>query len=153
VEEWLVGAFIATVATLVFLSAIARTAGSPINWATDLSLLLFAWLTFLGADVALKHADFIRVDILLNRFPTTVRKGLYYLFNIAAIGLLATIVVQGIPLAIDNSARLFQTLGISYAWATLSAPVGCFLMIVTLTLRMIERRKDKEIIIEGKEAF
>ena len=51
VEEVLAGAMLIAISALVFLSAIARTIGMPINWAQDISLLFFAWLTFIGADI------------------------------------------------------------------------------------------------------
>lgn len=153
IEQAFVGVLIVGITGLVFVSAIARGVGYPLNWATDLALLAFAWLVFIGADVALKQSDFMRVDLLVKRFPLAVQKALYYTFAIMAIGLLAIIIVQGVPLAIDNAKRLFQTLGISYAWATVSAPVGSFLMIVTISIRLVQYWGKNEIVVDAKEAI
>ena len=54
IEEVLAGAMLILISVLVFFSAIARTVGMPINWAQDISLLAFAWLTFIGADIVAK---------------------------------------------------------------------------------------------------
>ena len=48
----------------------------PINWAQDISLLFFAWLTFIGADIVAKTGNLIRIDMLEKRFPKPVRKTL-----------------------------------------------------------------------------
>lgn len=152
-ELVIVATFISLITLLVFVSALARFVGHPLNWAVDLSLLLFAWVVFLGADVALRHDDFIRVDLLINRFPMKVQKFLYYLYNIMAIGFFSLIVAFGFPLAIENAKRLFQTLGISYSWATISAPIGSILLILTIIVRLIDRWDEKEIVVVGREAI
>ncbi len=137
IEEFVVGTFIVTVTALVFLSAVARTIKHPINWAQDVSLLLFAWTVFLGADVALREKDFVNVDMLVSRFPERIRTVLYYLWNTVIIGFLFLLIRFGIPLSIDNSKRLFQTLGISYSWASISVPIGALFMMVTVILKLI----------------
>lgn len=45
--------------------------GSPIYWADELSLLIFAWLTFLGACLAVKRSDMAAVTIILDRLTST----------------------------------------------------------------------------------
>ena len=51
IEEILAGGMLILISVLVFLSAVARTIGMPVNWAQDVSLLAFAWLTFIGSDI------------------------------------------------------------------------------------------------------
>ncbi|MDR2601709.1 MAG: TRAP transporter small permease [Spirochaetaceae bacterium] len=152
-EEILVSAFIATITFLVFISAVARTAGSPLNWAQDVSLLLFAWVVFLAADLALRKADFVRVDMLVRFLPVKTQKFLYYFMYSLAIVFLLILVIYGFPLSASNAKRLFQTLGISYSWATLSVPVGSIFLIITITLKLISRFKEKEIVVQAKEAI
>jgi TRAP-type C4-dicarboxylate transport system permease small subunit len=153
VEEFLVAFFVAVITFLVFISAVARTVKHPLNWAQDVSLLLFAWVVFLGADLALRHADFVRVDMLVMRFPQKVQKILYYFMYAVAIVFLGVLIVYGIPLSIDNSKRLFQTLGISYSWATISVPAGSVFLIITIVLKLIGHWKDKTITVAAKEAI
>lgn len=153
IEEILVSAFIAVITFLVFISAVARTARHPLNWAQDVSLLLFAWVVFLGADLALRKTDFVRVDMLVSHFPAKVQKVLYYLMYLLALGFLVILVVYGFPLSISNAKRLFQTLGISYSWATVSVPIGSLLLMITIILKLIIHWKDKNILVHGKEAI
>ncbi|MDR1232453.1 MAG: TRAP transporter small permease [Spirochaetaceae bacterium] len=152
-EELLVSSFIAIITFLVFVSAVARTAHHPLNWAQDVSLLLFAWVVFLGADLALRKADFVRVDMLVCRFPVKVQKALYYFMYLLAIGFLVILVVYGFPLSASNAKRLFQTLGISYSWATISVPVGSILLTITIVIKLVTRWKEKKIVVQSKEAI
>ncbi|MDR0721803.1 MAG: TRAP transporter small permease subunit [Treponema sp.] len=153
IEELIVSIFVGVITFLVFISAVARSIKHPLNWAQDVSLLLFAWVVFLGADLALRKADFVRVDMLISHFPEKLQKGLYYLMYLLAIGFLGILVVYGFPLSIDNAKRLFQTLGISYSWATISAPIGSILLIITIILKLIAHWKDKKILLQSKEAI
>lgn len=153
VEEAVVVVSITLITFLIFTGAVTRLFGYPLNWATDLSLLLFAWVVFLGADLAFRSAEFIRIDMLVTKLPPKVQKVLYYLFSLMAIAFFGLMVVYGIPLAIDNSKRLFQTLGISYSWATMSAPLGSLLLIFSIIMRMIDNWNEAVIDTAGKEAI
>jgi TRAP-type C4-dicarboxylate transport system permease small subunit len=153
VEEIIVAAFVTIITFLVFISAVARSFNHPLNWAQDVALLLFAWVVFLGADSALRRADFVRVDMLIRLFSAKVQKFLYYFFYVIVIVFLGILVRFGIPLCIENSKRLFQTLGITYSWATISVPVGSLLMIITIVLKLVKSWNEKEIKSEGKEAI
>jgi TRAP-type C4-dicarboxylate transport system permease small subunit len=154
-EEFIVAAFVGIITFLVFISAIARlpAINHPINWAQDFSLLLFAWVVFLGADLALRKAEFVRVDMVVSRFPNRVQKALYYFFYVIIIVFLGILIRYGIPLCVSNQKRLFQTLGISYSWATASVPIGSFLLIITIILKLIAHRNDDSITVQGKEAI
>ena len=140
-ESLIAGVFLCIVTSLVFLSAIARTIKMPINWAQDISLLLFAWVVFLGADLALRSSDFVNVDLFVSKLPRKVQQFLYYFWYIVIIGFLSILIRFGVPLSISNSKRLFQTLGISYSWAVMSVPVGSMLMIVTIIIKLVNQYK------------
>ena len=153
IEETVVAFSVASITLLVFASAIARGLNSPINWAVDISLLLLAWVVFLGADTALRRADFIRVDVLMRKFPAGVQKFLYYFFYVIVILFLALLVRYGFPLTIENYKRTFQSLPISYSWVTLSVPLGSLFMILTIIIKLVKKWKEEKIESEGKEAF
>jgi C4-dicarboxylate transporter DctQ subunit len=137
-EETVVQVFLVVITFLVFASAIFRTIGMPLNWATDLSLLLIAWTVFLGADMALRNIDLVRVDLIVKRFSPTGRKAIYLLWYVIMLVFLVALVRYGVPLAMESSRRLFQTLGISYSWATISVPIGSMCMMITIMLKMVK---------------
>ena len=141
IEELVTGIFLCIIVALVFLSALARAVLHPLNWAQDVSLLLFAWVVFLGADVALRKADFVNVDMFIKQLSSKIQLFFYYTWNIVIVSFLAVLIRFGIPLTIENYKRLFQALGISYSWAAISVPVGSSLMIITIILKLLREMK------------
>ena len=94
-EELLAGAMLCMIAVLVFWSAVARTIGMPVNWAQDVSLLAFGWLTFIGSDIIIKSGGLIRIDMLSNRFPKAVQKTLMLVFDVFMLLFLLILIVYG----------------------------------------------------------
>lgn len=127
-EETIAAFLLCMITALVFLSAIARTLGSPINWAQDVSLLAFGWLTFLGADIIIRHGTLIRIDMFAKGLPAVVQKPLTLIFDVLMLLFLLILVVYGFMLVDQSWLRTFNTLEVSYAWCTLAVPVGAFLM-------------------------
>ncbi|MCL2674272.1 MAG: TRAP transporter small permease [Defluviitaleaceae bacterium] len=138
-EEYLVALLTFAIMVLVFSGAVMRTIGNPINWAVDLSLLIFAWLIFLGADVAIRTTGLISIDLVVKRFPKIVQDILFTGGILLSLAFLFVLVRYGVPLAIENYERPFHSLGISFSYATIAAPVGSFLMSVSLIIKLVER--------------
>jgi len=138
-EEYLVALLTFSIMILVFGGAVMRTIGNPINWAVDLSLLIFAWLIFLGADVAIRTTELISIDLVVKRFPKIIQDILFTGGILLSLAFLYVLMRYGVPLALDNFERPFHSLGISFSYATIAAPVGAFLMSISLTLKLVER--------------
>lgn len=120
------------IAVLVFWSAVARTIRMPVNWAQDVSLLAFGWLTFIGSDIIIKSGGLIRIDMLSNRFPKAVQKTLMLVFDFFMLLFLLILIVYGFLLVSQSWNRTFNTLKMSYAWCTLAVPVGSLLMFFSM---------------------
>ena len=125
------------IAVLVFWSAVARTIGMPVNWAQDVSLLAFGWLTFIGSDIIIKSSGLIRIDMLSNRFPKAVQKTLMLVFDVFMLLFLLILIVYGFLLVSQSWNRTFNTLKMSYAWCTLAVPVGSLLMFFSMIGKML----------------
>ena len=137
IELLLTGILLAGISVLVFGSAVARTVGMPINWAQDIALLAFGWLTFLGGDVIAKSGKLICIDMLTIHLPKFVQKLLGIIFDIGMILFLLILVGFGFVLVSQSWDRMFNTLRLSYAWCTLSVPVGSMLMLITVAGNLI----------------
>lgn len=144
-QEVFVAASIALVTALVFGGAVMRYIGHPINWAQDLAMLLMAWVVFMGADIALRSVGFISVDVIYAKLPKIAQNVLYFLFLAISLIFLGVLVHYGIQLALSNTSRVYQTLGISYFWATLSAPVGALMLALTLCIQAVQKAQGKKI--------
>lgn len=140
-EQWLAILLLAGITVLVFVAALARTIGFPINWAQDAALVAFAWLVFIGGDIALHSTGLIGINLIVNKFPKSIQKGLDILFKVVMLVLLAVLVVNGISYVISGYKRMINTLNISYAWVTASVPVGSFLMIISVVINLVKSIK------------
>ena len=131
-ELALTGAMLILIFVLVLTSAVARTIGMPINWAQDISLLLFGWLTFIGADVVIKNNGLIRIDMLVTHFPEAMQKLFTVIFDLMMMLFLLVLAVYGFILVSQSWSSTFNTLQLSYAWCTLAVPVGSLLMMFSI---------------------
>ncbi|MDK2967262.1 TRAP transporter small permease [Lacrimispora sp.] len=132
VEEIFESIGLSLLIVLVFSAAVLRFFGVDMSWSTDLAQLTFAWVCFIGADLAIRKNRHMGVDMLVNRFPLKVRNGIYLFNSILMLCFLAFVVYYGTNLCVTNFQRKFNTLPISYSFATASGPVGGLLMIFTV---------------------
>ena len=124
---------LAALCLLVFAAAVARTAGQPISWAIDIATFLFAWCVFLGGDIAIREDKLFAVAVVTARLPWKAQVALNVVnYVIIAVFLLAMI-GYGSWLAYITRVRPFQGIpGFSYSWVTMSVPIGCALMLVSV---------------------
>ena len=142
VEESLTKFFLVVVFTLVFFSALFRTFGIPINWAVDVAKLFFSWAVFFGTDMAIRENRLVRVDMLTDRLPNKITKTIEVLFSLVILAFLIVMIKYGVTLCVDNEKRQFANMAISYSWATLSLPVGCFFMVISQSIRLKSQIKE-----------
>ncbi len=137
-EELVSSSLLCLISVLVFISAVARTIGHPINWAQDVSLLAFAWLTFIGADVLARSGKLINIDMVIYLLPKFVQKVIGVVFDFMMIAFLAVLLFYGYSLVTQSWFRVFNTLKLSYAWCTMAVPVGAFLLLTTMIGRTLQ---------------
>ena len=99
-EELIALILVAGIAVLVFVSALMRTIGHPLNWAQDVALIAFAWLIFLGSDVAMRGSGLIGVDLFVKKFPAGVQKVLDILFKVIIAAFLCVLIYYGYGMTI-----------------------------------------------------
>ena len=132
---------IVAIVLLVFISTVMRVIKIPIPWSIDMAQLMFAWITFVGADVAYRQSKFVGVDILVKKAPEKVRNIIELVIHIIILAVVLFLVRNGIQLSIKNYMRTFQTLPITYAWVNTSLPVGCIFMSCTAVVKIIDLGK------------
>ena len=140
-EETAAVVLLAGLTILVFISALMRTIKMPLNWAQDVALVAFAWMIFLGSDIAVRGPGLIGVNLFVKKFPPVIQKGLDITFKIIIILFLGVLVWNGFQMTIDGWAREITTLGISYSWVTMAVPIGALFMIISTAIRLVETIK------------
>ena len=137
-EQWAALLLLAGITILVFIAALARTLGYPINWAQDAALVMFAWMCFLGGDVAIRTTGLIGVDLFIKMFPKPVQKTIDILFKLLILAFLAVLVIYGYQYVVGYARRMITTLNISYAWVTSSVVAGSALMFVSTIINLVK---------------
>lgn len=139
-EALVIKVFLVFIVALVFVAASTRYLGYPINWSVDLAVCLFAWCTFLSADVAMRNNKLMKVDFLVRKFSDQ-RQNLIEIINLLIIAVfLGALIGFGLWLSYTTRFRTFQGIpGFSYTWVTLSVPVGSALMLITTILKIREK--------------
>jgi len=138
IEKYFVVTMLVLLILLVFFSAVFRWFGVSIAWSVDTAQMLFAWVCFIGSDLALRQNKHVGINMLTQHFPPAVQNGLALALNIIMLAFCCLTVVFGTNLAIVNYKRMFNTLPISYSLVTSAGPVGCALMASTFIRRIIQ---------------
>jgi TRAP-type C4-dicarboxylate transport system permease small subunit len=112
-------------------------------WVEEVGEFTLAWLTLVGAGIAILERTHFELAVLVHRLPEHIRRLIdrinYWL--IAGFGLLAAI--YGWKLAALNSVLLSPALEINLGWLYLSAAVGGALIAIYaagIALDLIERK-------------
>lgn len=135
-EEYFVVVFLALLILLVFFAAALRWFGIAVAWSVDVAQMLFVWVCFIGADLALRQDRHVGLDMLVVRLPRKLRNGLALALNLLMLAFCALVVFYGTKLCFQNYRRFFNTLPISYSLVTAAGPVGCLLLCTTILRRI-----------------
>ena len=110
----------------------------PILWSDELASILFLWLAMLGAVVALRRGEHMRMTAIVNRVSPPVRAFLEVLAVAAALTFLVLIVYPAYEFAHDELVITTPALEITNAWRAAALPVGSALMLFVALMRLLE---------------
>ena len=110
----------------------------PILWSDELASILFIWLAMLGAVVALRRGEHMRMTAIVGRVSPPVRAFLDVLAIAAALVFLALIVYPAYEFAHDEMVITTPALEITNAWRAAALPVGSALMLLIALLRLMQ---------------
>jgi len=147
-ESFIAGWLFVVIVCIIFVAGFGRSIGYPIRWAMDASTFLFAWAVFFSADVTMRKDRHVSVEILINRFPKQIKNYIIIINYLMIIVFLLFLIVYGIKLCYITRFRAFQGIpGFSYTWVTLSIPVGCTSLLLTILLKIEHLIKSEKILI------
>ena len=129
--------FLALMVGLIFVGAVSRAFGYPLNWTTDAATAFFAWACFLCADIAWRKNSLMAIEVLTSRLSETLAFALRMVNYALITAFLLYLISMGLYLSWISRARSFQGIPeISYSWVTLSLPVGALLLLITTALKL-----------------
>ena len=112
---------------------------SPLAWVDELASILFLWLAMLGAAIALRRSEHMRMTAALNRFGEKTRVVLETLAIAVPFVLLALILPAALSYTYEEHAIRTPALSVPNSWRVAAMPAGIALMLVFSGFRMLRR--------------
>ncbi|PLC50212.1 TRAP transporter permease DctQ [Pollutimonas subterranea] len=106
--------------------------GVSLPWGSELSQYGMVWLCFLGAALAVKERDHMRVDYFINLLPRSLLPFIHVLLNIILFAFVAYLSYSSVPITRAFMQDITPGLGIPYGLVSLAMPVGGVLMLLYL---------------------
>ena len=93
-EQYLAAALFITIVALVFVSALTRKMGFPIQWTMDITKICFAWLSFISGDIALRNGALPSMDMLVKKLPDKLQLVIKYMVWLMMLALLVFLCIS-----------------------------------------------------------
>ena len=110
---------------------------SPLVWSDELASILFLWLSMLGAVIALRHGEHMRMTAFVSGVGPRGRALLDAFALAASLAFLALIMPHVLHYASEEAMIVTPALEVSNAWRAAALPVGVALMILMSGLRLL----------------
>ncbi len=157
--EEIIGALLLVGMCLVAVAKVASRylLASPFTWAEELATILFSWVVFVGASLALKKNEHFSMDVVVDLLPGVPKKLLRAVGLLLVLVFCLLIISYGIRLAVLNWYVKTAVLEISRAWLYLAVPFGGTLMLLRaseMLVRLWRSGKDtREKGVEQESSF
>jgi len=115
----------------------------PITWSEELSRYLLVWITFIGASLAMRHQQLIRIEAAVNALPGPLRKAALALAGLAVIVFCAVVFRYSLDLLQVVSRQTSPSLHIPMSIPYMAIPVGCALIILNAIVGFFSPREGE----------
>src|SRR6201986_908955 len=109
---------------------------SPLIWSDELASILFLWLAMLGAAVAFRRAEHMRMTAVVASARPAIRAYLDVVATCAALAFLLLIIWPSYNYAYEESFITTPALQIPNIWRAIALPIGNCLMALFALLRL-----------------
>ncbi len=109
----------------------------PLIWSDELASILFLWLAMLGAVVAFRRSEHMRMTAVVANAKPAMRAYLDVVATCAALAFLLLVVGPACQYAYEESFITTPALQISNIWRAAALPIGVCLMALFALLRLV----------------
>ncbi|MGD8523714.1 MAG: TRAP transporter small permease [Desulfobacterales bacterium] len=102
----------------------------PLDWAEELAMVIFQWVSFVGAGLAVRHGLHFHLDLITRRFPERWQKATEIMASVAVLVVAYILIHVGIMMMDMVKFITLPVMHFSKAYVYLAIPVGGALMIV-----------------------
>lgn len=117
----------------------------PLVWLYETTVVVFAWMVFIGASIAFKRREHIKLEFLVDSVPESAARFIKIIIELITIIFLIFVIKEGFQIVKDTSAQTYNTIDLSIAWFYASFPVSALFMIIHLFDAVLE------LLFKGKE--
>jgi tripartite ATP-independent transporter DctM subunit len=136
--EILAAALVAAEIVILFGGVVSRYVfDRPLVWSDELASTLFLWLAMLGAVIAFRRDEHMRMTACVGILPPPLRAGLDVFATGAALAFLLLIIGPAYQYALYQLPITTSALEITDTWRAAAMPAGIALMIVFAVLRLL----------------
>jgi tripartite ATP-independent transporter DctM subunit len=116
-SQGLAALFVATEVVLLFAGAVGRYVfDRPLVWTDEVGAMLFLWLVSLGAVIALRRGEHMRMTVIANRLGPRMHRLASRLAAMLVVVVTLGLIVPGIPFAAQQQAILSPVLQLPGSW-------------------------------------
>jgi tripartite ATP-independent transporter DctM subunit len=135
--ETLAAALVAAEIVLLFSGVVARYVfNHPLVWSDELASILFLWLAMLGAVVAFRRNEHMRMTAAVGVLPIPARS-VFDLFAVgAALAFLLLMILPAVEYAMEEVFITTPALGLPNIWRAAALPAGIALMALSALFRV-----------------
>jgi tripartite ATP-independent transporter DctM subunit len=146
VLEFLVSALVVAEVVILFAGIVGRVLGHPITWSDELASLLFLWLAMLGAVVAVRRSEHMRMTALVNVAGPETRSFLEALALAGALAFLLAIAHPTYEYALEARFITTPALNMEGIWRAAAVPVGVALMALIIIVKLTHATESKYVL-------
>jgi tripartite ATP-independent transporter DctM subunit len=137
VVEILAATLVAAEIVILFSGVVARyVLNHPLIWSDELASILFLWLAMLGAVIAFRRDEHMRMTAAVGSLPAPTRATFDLFATCAALAFLLLIAWPAYEYAQEETFITTPALGLNNAWRAAALPSGIALMAVFAALRI-----------------
>ncbi|SCJ57625.1 Neu5Ac permease [uncultured Eubacterium sp.] len=124
---------------LVTVQIFLRQIDVSISWATELSCLLFIWMTLLGSGISSRYLLHIGVDVLKDRLKGKVKKTVLFISHFILLIGLIIFIFSSFEYTLSNVNHMATTMpAISLSWFYCSLPICGAIMFYYTVIQLLE---------------
>jgi tripartite ATP-independent transporter DctM subunit len=119
----------------------------PLVWSDELASVMFLWLSMLGAVVALRRGEHMRMTGVVSRVGPGARALLETLALTVPLAFLALVLWPAFEYAYEELPVVSPAMEISNAWRASAIPTGLALMALVAVLRLVQQHAPRRIVL------
>ena len=145
VVESIAAALVVAEIIVLFAGVVARYVfHAPLVWSDELASIMFLWLSMLGAVVALRRGEHMRMTALVNKVTPATRALLDTVAITASIAFLVLVIWPAYEYAYEESFIVTAAMELNNAIRASAIPVGMALMVIVAVLRLLRLSSFKQ---------